>query len=196
MTQLSSPPVLRGIRGVLRISQIIMLLWFFGGSLNINNEAHDVTGHGPYQKKKKANARTKRKSNHRKLKMRNNYMIKKLDEIRREIRTGKFEVRWDAKDDQELNPYDLAKPYCRTCARQFIDPKAYASHVKTKDHKKRIKRLKRDEDMERAYIAQQKRMDEYRGFALKDADDPCIIIKSPITHDSEPEPQDVDMFEV
>eukprot|EP00954_Amorphochlora_amoebiformis_P029460 1393192-Amorphochlora_amoeboformis.AAC.1 len=38
MTQFSSPPVLRGIRGVLRISQIIMLLWFFGGSLNINNE--------------------------------------------------------------------------------------------------------------------------------------------------------------
>eukprot|EP00466_Bigelowiella_natans_P021352 jgi/Bigna1/61347/fgenesh1_kg.21_\ len=118
-----------------------------------------------YQRKRKA--RAKNKKMHRKLKMRNVYMVKSVQEIREEMRTGKVETRWDTKRFQKLDPYNSQKPYCITCAKQYLTPLDYESHLRGKPHKKRLKRIKYEEDLDRNTAERLKRFTDSIGFTLK-----------------------------
>eukprot|EP00465_Bigelowiella_longifila_P010669 CAMPEP_0185274060 /NCGR_PEP_ID=MMETSP1359-20130426/50967_1 /TAXON_ID=552665 /ORGANISM="Bigelowiella longifila, Strain CCMP242" /LENGTH=145 /DNA_ID=CAMNT_0027866903 /DNA_START=405 /DNA_END=842 /DNA_ORIENTATION=- len=101
--------------------------------------------------------------------MRNVYMVKSVQEIREEMRTGKVERRWDAKRFQKLDPCDSQKPYCITCAKQFLTPTDYQNHLRGKPHKKRLKRIKYEEDLERNTAERLNRFTDSIGFTLKHA---------------------------
>eukprot|EP00470_Lotharella_oceanica_P012653 CAMPEP_0170180312 /NCGR_PEP_ID=MMETSP0040_2-20121228/21490_1 /TAXON_ID=641309 /ORGANISM="Lotharella oceanica, Strain CCMP622" /LENGTH=141 /DNA_ID=CAMNT_0010424895 /DNA_START=186 /DNA_END=611 /DNA_ORIENTATION=+ len=111
-------------------------------------------------------------------------MIKKIDQIRDEIASGQVETRWDIKDHQVLNPNDPERPYCITCARNFINKKDFESHKRHKDHKKRLKRIKYDEDFERKIQKQQEESWRNLGFKLKTIDGCLKLVPLPKNNDN------------
>jgi len=100
--------------------------------------------------------------------MRNNYMIKKVDQIREELRTGNIETREGTKSWQVLSPKDPNRPYCITCARNFISPIAYESHLRTKVHKKRLRRIRKDEYRDEVIGEYRKQLRLHKGIEFQE----------------------------